>query len=125
MKKTLSTVCWILSLIVIIQSCKKGQKNVNCSKALYSEITSSGLQVVGDSAVPRGATVHTGLQIQIEMQGTALAALDSTERTSKWWYCPNRFHNCKRCIQQWKHKLPYAVIKRAFQMAMQVTVGFG
>lgn len=78
MKKTLSTVCLILSLIVIIQSCKKDEEDTDADKALYSEITASGYSFYQSGNVLPGVSPSPHGSFKLRFNATALAALDST-----------------------------------------------
>lgn len=78
MKKTIIIITFILTSIIIIQSCKKDKTDTDQENSLYSEITTSGYTYYKSGNLLSGVSPSPHGSFKLRFNTTALAALDST-----------------------------------------------
>jgi hypothetical protein len=77
MKKTIITIGFFLTVLIIIQSCKKDKVVTDADNALYSEITASGYSYYQNGYMLSGVSPSPHGSFKLRFNATAYAALDS------------------------------------------------
>ena len=78
MKKSIVAIGVILTILIIVQSCKKDKADTNADDALFLEITQGGYSFYQNGNLLSGVTPSPHGSFKLRFNATALSALDST-----------------------------------------------